>query len=67
MAGYLWQVTAKQNNGKVVKGMSVEIYKTGTSSKPNLKEISEALNNKYNTNVHESHCGASIFDFKALK
>jgi hypothetical protein len=62
IANYLWKVTANRNNGKVTKGMSVEIMKSNTDSKPSQKEIAQALTNKYNTDVHESHCGQSNFD-----
>ncbi len=63
---YLWNVTAKRNNGKVTKGMSVEIYKNGTSAKPTQEEIADALNSKYNTDVSKSHCGQTNFDFEKL-
>lgn len=62
----LWKVTAKSNNGKVKKGMSVEILdKNG--NKPNQTAIAEALSNKYNEEVHYSHCGSTIFEFNEIK
>lgn len=66
MSGYLWKVTAIRNNGKVTKGMSFELLKTGTSAKPGQKEIADALNNKYNSNIHDSHCGSGNFEFVQL-
>ena len=63
MSGHLWKVTATRNNGKVLKGMSVEIYKKGTTGKPEQKEIAEALSEKYNEDFHYSQCGQSNFDF----
>ena len=66
MSTYLQKVTAIKNNGKVTKGMSVEIMKTGTSAKPSQKEIAQTLNDKYNANVHECHCGQSNFDFTQI-
>lgn len=62
MSNYLWKVTATKNIGKITKGMSVEILKSSTNSKPNQKEISQALSNKYNVNISESHCGQTNFD-----
>ncbi len=63
---YLWKVTAKRNNGKVTKGMSVEIYKKGTNAKPNQEEIADALNEKYNEDIPKSACGQSNFDFEQI-
>jgi hypothetical protein len=62
MSNYLWNVTAKKNIGQITRGMSVEILKPNTNSKPTLKEIAQALNIKYGTNIHESHCGETNFD-----
>lgn len=67
MSNYLWKYTANKNIGNITKGMAVEIMKTNTSSKPSQQEIAKALNNKYNTNVHESHCGQSNFDIIQIK
>lgn len=64
---YLWKVTAKRNNGKVTKGMSVEIYKKGTNAKPNMEEIADALNDKYNENIPKSACGLYNFDVELIK
>lgn len=47
MPNFLWKVTAIKNNAKVTKGMSVEIMKKDTGSKPSQKEIAKALNDKY--------------------
>lgn len=66
MTSFLWKVTAKRNNGSVKKEMSVEILKIGVTNKPNQVEIAKALNDKYDSNVHSSHCGSSEFDFTLL-
>ena len=64
---YLWKLVAKKNNGKLTKGMNVEILKSGTNAKPNQEEIASALNNKYNSDIHYGHCGQSNFDFELVK
>jgi len=66
MSGYLRKVTAIRNNDKVTKGVSFEILKTSTNAKPGQKEIAEALTNKYNSNIHDSHCGSGNFEFLQL-
>ena len=43
MTGTLWSVTAIKSAGKLTKGMSVEILVTGTSARPNAKQIIEAI------------------------
>jgi hypothetical protein len=63
MSNYLWKVTAIRNNISVVKGMSAEIMKTGTSIKPGHKEIAEALSRQYGKSIHDGHCSPSNFDF----
>jgi len=63
---YLWKVTAKRDSGKTTKGMSVEILKKGTSGKPTPKEIANALNDKYGTDIPSSHCAQGYFDFEKL-
>jgi len=64
---HLWKATARRNNGKLLKGMFVEILKSGTNAKPNQEELCDALNNKYKANIHSSHCGQSNFDFTEIK
>ena len=62
----LWKVVATRNNGKVVKGMSVEILdKNG--NKPSQTAIAEALQNKYDPNIAYTACGSTIFDFTEIK
>ena len=46
MAGTLWSVTAIKNAGKLTKGMNVEILVTGTSARPNARQIIEAIEDK---------------------
>ena len=62
----LWKVVATRNNGKVVKGMSVEILdKNG--NKPGQALIGAALQSKYDPQISPSHCGSGIFDFTEIK
>ena len=51
MAGTLWSVTAIKNAGKLTKGMNVEILVTGTSARPNARQIIEAIEDKYGWTV----------------
>ena len=55
MAGNLWKMTAIKNAGKLTKGMSVEILVTGTSAKPSVKQIIEAIEDKYGVTVSSCH------------
>ena len=66
MANYIWEIVATRNNGKVTKGMSTKIMKSGTSAKPNQREIADALNKEYNADIHHSHCGSGNFNFTNL-
>ena len=63
MSAHLWKITAIRSNGTVLKGMSAEILKNGTSGKPNQREIAEALSDKYGK-IHEYHCSPSDFDME---
>lgn len=63
--GYLWKLTAKRNNSTLKKGMNIEIM-TKSINKPSQKEIANAINDKYNSNVHFSHCDRSGFDIEKL-
>ena len=40
--------------------------KSKTSAKPSQREIADALNKEYNTDVHHSHCGSGNFSFTNL-
>lgn len=62
----LWKVIAKSNNESVKKGMSVEILDTN-GNKPNQRAIASALSNKYNDDIHYSHCGSTVFEFNEIK
>lgn len=62
---FLFKLVAKRNNGKLEKGMIVEIYKQNSSSL-SQKEVAQALNNKYNSNIHESHCGLGNFEIEKM-
>lgn len=63
--GYLFKIVAKRNNGKLEKGMNVEILKQNSSSL-SQKEIAQAVNNKYGTSIHESNCGLDNFSIEKL-
>jgi len=67
MPNYLWNVTAIRNNGKVTKGMSVEIMKSNTNAKPSQKEIANALNNKYSAGISDGNCGLYVFSITPIK
>ena len=67
MANHLWKAIAKKNVAKVVKGMEVEIVKSGTTAKPDQKEIAAAIERKYNIEIHYSNCGPSSFDCVEIK
>lgn len=67
MSTYLWKVTAIKDNGSLKKGFSVEILKKDTNAKPSQKEISSAINQKYNTNINDSLCGLSNFEIINVK
>lgn len=62
----LWKVVALRMTGKVAPGMSVEIVKTGTSSKPTIQEIGEAFGRKYGI-VLLNGCSLSYFDIRQAK
>ena len=57
----LWNVTAKRDSGKVVKGMSVEIVILDRSGEPRSKEIVSAFQLKYNIEENEGKCSSSYF------
>lgn len=62
---FLFKLVAKRNNEKLEKGMNVEIYKQSSSSL-SQKEVAAAINQKYNSNVHDSHCGLGNFEIEKL-
>ena len=62
----LWKVTVVKNAGKLTKGMTVEIIVTGTTAYPNVKQIIEAIEAKYNVIVSSCHCGNSNLEFTKL-
>ena len=63
MANHLFKITAIKNNGKLLKGMSVEIIRKDTTSKPTQHEIAEAISKKYNIEINHSSCGHINFEF----
>lgn len=66
MTGTLWSVTAIKSAGKLTKGMSVEILVTGTSARPNAKQIIEAIEDKYGVTVASCYCGYGNFEIVKL-
>ena len=66
MEGTLWSVTAIKNAGKLTKGMNVEILVTGTSARPNARQIIEAIEDKFGVTVSSCHCGYANFDIEKL-
>ena len=66
MAGTLCSVTAIKNAGKLTKGMNVEILVTGTSARPNARQIIEAIEDKYGVTVSSCHCGYANFEIEKL-
>lgn len=61
MSNYLWKVKAISNAREVVKGMEVEVVKSGSSAKPNIKEIGDAFERKYGIKLYN---GFSISNFE---
>ena len=57
----LWKITAKRDNGKVVKGMCVEIAISDRSGESRATEIANAIQMKYNIEVNEGKCSSSYF------
>ena len=51
MAGTLWSVTATKSAGKLTRGMTVEILVVGTTARPSAKQIIEAIESKYKSNM----------------
>lgn len=66
MSGTLWSVTVIKNAGKLTKGMSVEVLVTGSTARPNAKQIIEAIEDKYGVNVASCHCGYGNFEIVKL-
>ena len=66
MSGTLWSVTALKSAGKLPKGRSVEFPVTGTSARPNAKQIIEAIEDKYGVTVASCHCGYGNFEIVKL-
>jgi len=55
MPTFLWKVdVVRQGQGRVAKGMNVEIAVENSSRKPTTEEISKALNLKYGIDSHPS-------------
>lgn len=65
MANYLWKVTTKRDKMKVKKGMSAEVVTKG--GKPQLREIVDALNAKYDLDITISYFSSnSDFELETL-
>lgn len=64
---YIYRVTAKTNNGKLVRGMSVEIVISNNSRQPSQNEIMNAFNQRYGADTVRSGIGgSSYFDITRL-
>ena len=65
---YAFKLTAKQStaNGKVPKGVSVQVVSTSMSS-PNSKEIAEALKNQLGIDLKGMSVYSSQFIVERLK
>lgn len=51
MSAAIWKVKANKNNGKIIKGMEVEILIKNRIGIPSVPEIRAALKLKYNIDV----------------
>ena len=45
---------------------NVEILVTGTSARPNARQIIEAIEDKYGVTVSSCHCGYANFEIEKL-
>ena len=55
MSAYLWKIeVVRQGQGKVAKGMTVDVVVENSTRQPTTQEISDALNRKYNIDSHFS-------------
>lgn len=66
MSSYLWKVKAVKVTGKVAKGMEVEVVKSGTNAKPNIKEIGDAFKRMYSIELI-SGCSTGNFEITLMK
>ena len=67
MGRYLWKVTAKTSINRLAQGANVEIATTSKSSKPNSKDIAEAMEEKHgDCRLQSGNCSQSKFDFELL-
>lgn len=66
--GYLWKVTAKRQINGLAQGSNVEIETTSRSTKPNGRQIAEAMEKKYgDCRISQGNCNSqSSFDFELL-
>lgn len=62
----LWKVTAKVNVGKLPKGASVEIVKSGTNARPTAHEIEDAFLNKYDIKIPSGSANISHFNIEEV-
>jgi hypothetical protein len=63
MSTYLWKVRANKKWNDVAQGMEVDVVIKGRSGEPNIREIADALTNKYGIkNLGGSGMSTSIFD-----
>lgn len=57
----------KKEYCKISKRNGSRDLKSGTTAKPNQKEIAAAFEKKYNIEVHYSNCSTSSFDIEEVK
>lgn len=65
MANYLWKVTATKNCGELPAGASVEVVMKGTTAKPSIGHIREAVEAKYGISLFNG-CPPSYFDYQKI-
>ncbi|WP_026838904.1 hypothetical protein [Gillisia sp. JM1] len=66
MGTSVWKLNAIKRNGRLEKGMSVEIFQTNSVNKPPQKLIAEKINEKYNTKIDAGSCGYTNFEISKL-
>lgn len=62
MSSYLWKVKSNKAWANIPKGLEVDVVVSNRSGKPNIKEISEAIINKYKI-TPKGGMPESTFDF----
>ncbi len=63
MSTYLWKVTAKKTYNQVKPGMMVELAVKDNTGKPHIKDIKQALEDKYKIKLSDG-MPLDTFDFE---